>query len=123
MKEIKREESNDLISIWWSIDAGGTAVGQASGVYGVPYDDYTFEPVENYDESDMSLYIERIDIDEQFRGKGYGTKAIQQISDEYRIVFAAPDNEDSQRLFERLGEEYYEDGAHAVDQGYGVYRV
>lgn len=72
--------------------------------------------------SDEGAYLERIDIDAEYRGQGHGTTFIRALVAEYGSVIAAPDNADSQRLFERLGydvsEKYW-----AVDQGYGVYEV
>jgi RimJ/RimL family protein N-acetyltransferase len=70
-----------------------------------------------------STYIERIDVAEEYQGNGYGTQAIQMVAREYDTVFAAPDNEDSQRLFERLGRVYTGDEADYVDQGFGVFQL
>ena len=68
---------------------------------------------------DTSTYIERLDINEESRNKGFGTQAITMISGMYDKVFAAPDNASSRRLLERLGYETTE--YWMVDQGYGVY--
>lgn len=70
-------------------------------------------------------YLERIDVEEELRGQGYGTEIIKHISSEYSNVFAAPDNEDARRLYDRIGWEMnaadYSDFGCYVDQGYGVY--
>lgn len=72
-------------------------------------------------------YLERIDIDEPYRGKGYGTAAINELSDMHGGLYAAPDNPDSQRLFDRIGYEQsqkeYGEFGHAIDQGFGVYDI
>jgi ribosomal protein S18 acetylase RimI-like enzyme len=67
-------------------------------------------------------YLERIDIEEEFRGQGYGTAFIRTLADEYGSIVAAPDNEGSQRLFDRLGYDV-SDKYWMVDQGYGVYEI
>lgn len=70
-----------------------------------------------------TAYVERIDIDEPFRNRGYGTEFLQSLSDEYGFIYLAPDNEDAQRLYERIGYEYTGEDAEYLDQGFGVYRV
>lgn len=72
--------------------------------------------------SDEGAYLERIDIEEAFRGQGHGTAFIRALADEYGSIVAAPDNEGSQRLFERLGSDVSEKHW-MVDQGYGVYEI
>ena len=67
-----------------------------------------------------SAYLERIDIEEEFRNKGYGTAALRELSDKYHGIIVAPDNEDAKRLYERLG---YESSDDMYDQGYGVYEI
>ena len=72
-----------------------------------------------------STYIERIDINEEHRNKGFGTAAIKTISRMYSTVFCAPDNEDARRLYERIGSEMnsedYNAFGFAIDQNFGVY--
>lgn len=70
-----------------------------------------------------SAYCERIDIDEEYRNHGYGTAALRELSEMYGSVIVAPDNEDAQRLYDRLGCEYTGDDADYIDQGYGVYEI
>lgn len=74
-------------------------------------------------EDDEHAYVERIDIDEEFRNNGYGTDALMQLSDKCYGIEIAPDNEDARRLYERIGEESNWDAADYIDQGYGVYRI
>ena len=71
------------------------------------------------DDSDEA-YIEWIEIDEEFRGQGLGTKTLNLLAETYGFIYFAPTDEDNQRLYERIAEEY---GANApeVDQGFGVY--
>lgn len=73
--------------------------------------------------SDDGAYVERIDIDEQYRGHGIGTDALLQVSDIYGGVAIAADNARAARLYERLGTESRYDGAEYIDQGYGVYDI
>ena len=71
-----------------------------------------------------TAYVERIDIAEDHRNCGYGTEFLRALSDEYGSVFAAPDNEDAQRLYDRLGYDVTnKDEWSYVDQGYGVYEI
>jgi len=74
-------------------------------------------------ESDgMDAYIDRIDIYDGYRNKGFGSTFIAWISGQYDRVFAAPDNLDSQRLFDRIGREHYGEYG-GFDQGFGVYEI
>lgn len=73
---------------------------------------------------DGKAYVERIDIAEDHRNCGYGTEFINYLSREFGSVFLAPDNEDAQRLYDRLGYDVTEkDEWSYVDQGYGVYEI
>lgn len=81
---------------------------------------------------DDAAYIERIDVDNGFRGQGIGTAAIAEIGEDFWTLYAAPDNADSARLFGRLGEKVVGDDVDAaapmeclyyLDQGFGVYEV
>lgn len=80
------------------------------------------------DENDVA-YVERIDIDEAFRGQGIGTTVLANcLKETYSAVVTAPDNENAKRLYERIGEEY--SGIYGVendfsyeDQGFGVYTI
>ena len=72
-------------------------------------------------------HLERIDIDEDKRGLGYGSAAIEAMRKEHGRIVAAPDSEDSQRLYERLGELVVD---HRGDMeeiylcvGFGVYEI
>ena len=71
-----------------------------------------------------SAYCERIDIDEAYRNQGHGTKHLKTLSSEGGSVLVAPDNEDAQRLYDRIGFDVTSDGDWwAVNQGYGVYEI
>ena len=73
---------------------------------------------------DGKAYVERIDIAEDHRNCGYGTEFINYLSREFGSVFLAPDNEDAQRLYDRLGYDVTgKDEWSYVDQGYGVYEI
>lgn len=68
-------------------------------------------------------YLERIDIDEEYRNKGIGTDALRLVAEKYGEFLIAPDNEDAKRLYERYGDESSSDNAAYIDQGYGVYSI
>ena len=75
-----------------------------------------------YDDGDA--YIERIDVDDGYRNRGYGTAMLKQLAAEYGNVYLAPDNEDARRLYARLGDDVTSVGAWGyVDQGFGVYAI
>ena len=87
----------------------------------------TIEIVDHFNEDNNVCYVERIDIDEDFRGQGIGTQILAEaLYDElgYRTVVVAPDNADAQRLYERLGVAGYSSyDLDYMDQGYGVYGI
>lgn len=66
------------------------------------------------------VYLEWIQIDDEFRGQGYGTKAMQMLAEKYGYIYFAPCDERNKELYERFAEEI-EYNAPEVDQGYGVY--
>lgn len=76
-------------------------------------------------------YIERIDIDKEFRRKGIGTKVLTSVLYNecgYKYVVVAPDNYNAKRLYSKIGEEYSfiygcEVDFSYNDQGYGIYVI
>lgn len=68
-------------------------------------------------------YVERIDVDEEYRGHGIGTWTLRELAKHYDDIIIAADNADANRLYERLGFEYNGDSAAYIDQGYGVWRI
>lgn len=82
-----------------------------------------------YDEDGNTEYthLERIDIDEDSRGKGYGSAAIEAMRKAYGRIVAAPDSEDSQRLYARIGEEVIDTNGDKEEVylcvGFGVYEI
>lgn len=89
----------------------------------------TLSIIDQFNDVNDVAYVERIDIDEAFRGQGIGTTVLTSLLKEtYSAVVTAPDNEDAKRLYERIGEEY--SGIYGVDndfsyedQGFGVYTI
>lgn len=67
--------------------------------------------------------IERIDIDEDQRCKGYGTEAIKLVSSYHDFCFIVPDNSRAAALYERIGCKTYDDLWLHLDYGFGVYSV
>lgn len=75
-----------------------------------------------YDDGDA--YVERIDVDDGYRNRGYGTAMLKQLAAMYGDVYLAPDNDDARRLYARLGDDVTGKGSWGyVDQGYGVYAI
>lgn len=102
--ERRMQDEGSYAAICYDITSGGEAAGVLTVIVS--------------DES--PAYIERIDIDEDKRGRGIGTTAIHIVADTYDGVALAPDSEDSARLYARIGREY---DLPEIDQGYGVYIV
>lgn len=73
--------------------------------------------------SDEGAYVERIDIDENMRGKGIGTYVLKNLARKYDGFTIAADNERANSLYERLGNEYNGDDAPYIDQGFGVWKI
>ena len=99
------ERYRDEEDTCWHVGYGITVNGETVG-----YVDITADA--------DSTYIERIDVNENWRNQGVGAATIEALVSMFRVVFAAPDNEDSQRLFERIGRET---DKYPVCQGFGVY--
>lgn len=83
-------------------------------------------------EGGEDAYIERIDVEEGYRGQGIGTAAIRSICRDFRHVYCAPDNKNAARLYARIGEMVVGEDAtgrvthdclYYLDQGFGVYEV
>ena len=95
----------------------GEEVGYVETMFSNAFDD---DPKLEDVIDDELMYVEHIEVDEGYRNKGIGTKVLEFLAkDLWRGVCLAPDTEDSQRLYERLGGEETRD--YDVDQGYGVY--
>lgn len=108
IKEVKRYEEDSYEAIGFDIVLDGQKIGYASAMY----------------EEGTDTYIDRIDIDEDYRNHGYGTAALHVLADTFGgMIYLAPDNEDAQRLYDRLGWEYTGENADYVDQGFGVYEI
>lgn len=105
--ETRRTREDTYEAISYDIDLNGVTIGWASVING----------------EDSPACIERIDIEESYRNQGYGSEAINAISDLFGGIIIAPDNEDAQRLYDRLGREYNGNVADYLDQGYGVYLI
>lgn len=94
-----------------------TAVGD-----GFEFSFYNFE--------DRVVYVERIDVDEDRRNQGIGTAVLKNLAKKYTVI-VAPDNDDSLRLFERIGCDAWENcdralneyGIWALDQGRGLFEI
>ena len=74
------------------------------------------------EEESNEVYIEMITINKDQRNKGYGTEALNMLAEEYGFIYMAPDDENNQRLYKRIGEEYTVNTPE-VDQGFGVYFI
>lgn len=106
-----------LVKAWEQIEEENTVVG-----YDIVSDDTTVGAMTVMN-SYTGAYVERIDVDEQYRGRGIGTDALLQASIMYGGITVAPDNERAARLYQRLGTESRYEGAEYVDQGFGVYDI
>lgn len=107
LKEIRRTEEEGYEYIMLHILHNEAMVGEVSVMI-----------------SESGAYCERIDIDKEHRNQGIGTEALKLLSRKLGSVTVAPDNEDAQRLYERIGYDVTGKGDNwSVDQGYGVYEI
>lgn len=99
---------DDGTEYMYTARVGGVDVGGASVIV--------------YDSGDA--YIERVDVDDGYRNRGYGTSLLNQLAVMYGTVYLAPDNDDARRLYARLGDDVTDKGTWGyVDQGFGVYAI
>lgn len=105
--ETRRSMEDTYEAIGYDIVLDGATIGWASVIDG----------------EGSPAYVERIDIEEAHRNHGHGSEALNALSDLYGGIIIAPDNEDAQRLYDRLGREYTGEVADYLDQGYGVYMI
>ena len=72
-------------------------------------------------------YVEGLEVYEEHRNQGYGTKALYELAKIYGDICLAPDNKDAQRLYDRIAYEMkendYNEFGFAIDQGFGVYVI
>ena len=73
---------------------------------------------------DPWAYCELLYIEPDMRGQGLGTELLRWMAARYGSVVVAPDNQDAQRLYKRLGSEAYgREAYYYIDQGFGVYEI
>lgn len=86
-----------------------------------------FASVQNWEtKEEDGVYVERIDVYDGFRGKGYGTALLEAIDDHYDCdIYICPDNERAAKLYERLGEKTgcYPEFYGYYDCGFGIYDI
>lgn len=111
LKEVKRYENEGCCIgeiVNYIILAGETQVGEIR----------VFELESGYTHCDSIL------VYETYRNQGLGTEALEILAEMYENYSITPDNEDAQRLYERLGsEDLSNPEAYYTDQGYGVYEI
>ena len=103
IKETSRSQEDSYEAINFDIIENNFVVGYASVMV-----------------DENSAYCERIDIEEEYRNNGFGTAALYDLSNLFHGIIVAPDNEDAQRLYERIGCGTSDD---MYDQGFGVYEI
>lgn len=100
----------DTLGTWEIYDndiiIGGEKVGEVS--------------TEKNTEDDRETFVEYIQIDADKRNQGLGTKALKELAKKEGRIFFAAEDENSQRLYDRIAEPY-DVNAPEVDQGFGVY--
>jgi ribosomal protein S18 acetylase RimI-like enzyme len=91
----------------------------------------TIEIVDCFNDDNDICYVDRIDVNEEYRGQGIGTKVLTELLQDlgYWKVVVAPDNPNAKRLYQRIGrnlESCYLDTENDFgynDQGYGIYVI
>lgn len=111
LKEVKRFKNEGLCIgevVNYIILAGQTQVGEIT----------IFELESGYTHCDSII------IFELYRNQGLGTETLEILAEMYGCYTITPDNEDAQRLYERLGsEDLSNPEAYYTDQGFGVYEI
>ncbi len=106
----------------FDVEVDGRVVG--SGI--MIKDEAHYDQEEDIETEDRP-YLERFDIIEGYRRRGYGTKALLLLRAMHGSYILAPDNEQAQQLYERIGrkitESDYSKWGFAADQGFGVYEI
>lgn len=104
--------------------------GKKVGTSLLEYLTYTDEEGDSYiDEDKDEAYLERIDVLDEYQGKGIGTQLLKHTIEKASnlglssSIVLAPDNERAKRWYERIGSEIYDNDWLSVDQGFGVYRI
>ena len=74
------------------------------------------------------LLIDRLDTEEEYQNKGYGTQILKEIQKDFNTVYIVPDNKDAARLYERIGRSVvdkpiYDKELYALDNGFGVFEL
>lgn len=84
---------------------------------------YTMVEFDEDGDKEDQVYLEDIDIEEEFRNQGYGTQAIQLLAEENEFLYFAPTDENNQRLYKRIASDMEEEMSDVpeIDQGFGVY--
>ena len=84
------------------------------------------------DDDHDDAMVDWIEIYGENKGRGLGTEFLLHLAsaNEYGEIVMAPNSEDAQRLYERLGEDASErkhdrwvEQWQYIDQGFGVYRI
>ena len=108
IKVTKTETHRFRVSVFLDILADNKLVGEAM-----------LTRYYNEDGSRKYTHLDYIDVDEDPSGKGYVSAAIKVMRENYGHIVAAPDNADSQWLYERIGKLVIDAGC--LDVGFGVY--
>lgn len=105
MEKIVISQSDE--SIMYGVEENGGIIATASVLLG-----------------EDGAYCEAIEVKEDRRNQGIGTSFLKALADEHDSIVVAPDNEDAQRLYDRLGYDITDRGDwYIVDQGFGVYEI
>lgn len=105
MKKVIIRQSDE--SIQYGMEENGEIIATASVLLG-----------------EDGAYCEAIEVEENHRNNGIGTAFLKALADEHDSIVVAPDNEDAQRLYDRLGYDITDKGDwYIVDQGFGVYEI
>lgn len=99
----------DDVTSWYDIDLDGVKIGSCNAI----------------EYHDGTALLARLDIDEQYRGKGYGTEAIEALKrircEKDGFLYCAAESDRCSHLYERIGRQTSEDPWCSLDQGFGVY--
>ncbi len=101
----KRLDEDEATFYTYSIQVGGVEVGQACTT-----------------QYDIGSVLDRIDIDEKYRGRGYGQAAIKDLHETFGTLAIQADTVDAARLYARMGLHVFELDTYMQEAvGYLVY--
>lgn len=107
----------------------GNPVGYATLEYTTYTEDDGSDGIIDDENDTDEAYLERIDVDNDYQGKGIGTALLKYCLEKVHnlnlasSIVLSPDNKRAKQWYTKIGSEIYDNYWSNIDQGYGVYRI